>query len=182
MLPINFIWVFSLRLPTLSRLGCPKSCIPEYCLEFFTEFIRAIYSQWVGPKPQANFKYPWKGVETSIPRCKMKTRRSSTSYFSGPGKVHRETELEHKINSSPITHVEWGREKLYRDHSTIGKGAKKPWYQKETYNRVCEEGVVDDRSTRIPLDTISRTSFQQGHYGVCYHTGPVGLLCLSIFP
>lgn len=70
-------------------------------------------------------KYPWKGVETSIPRCKMEKRRTRPNYFSRPGKVHGETELEHKANSSPI-HMWNGEWRNYRDYSIIGKGIKKP--------------------------------------------------------
>ena len=53
---MNFMWVFCLGLPTLSRVGCLKWCIPEYCLEFFTEFIRSVYLQWLVQSPVLNIR------------------------------------------------------------------------------------------------------------------------------
>ena len=60
---IFLIQVFCLALPTIPRLGFLKSCILEYDLKFFTGFIRAIYSQWVGYK--LHVRDLWEGVEIS---------------------------------------------------------------------------------------------------------------------
>lgn len=99
-----------------------------YYLEFFTGLIRAVNSVFFFFSKLYN-KYSWK--ETSILRCKMKKRRARPYYFSRPRKVERETELEYKMNLSPIH--------MWSDF-IIRERVKKPWYERRLLIEITRRG------------------------------------------